>query len=191
MKRLINQEGISWVESTKDAISNDGQTITLDGDLQVNGSISGDEILNSLTVSAYNDFKTTTNFKPTVSFVKCSLVNNVLSISFGGIIEVLNSGSHSADELNKTIIYITLPADILNKITANENLNYVAINQIGMMRNISEYVPFTIACQKQSSASQLAFALRNYSGASLTQSPGQPYMFRYELNLNLNKNLIS
>lgn len=191
MKRLINQEGISWVESTKDAISNDGQTITLDGDLQVNGSISGDEILNNLTVSAYNDFKTTTNFKPTVSFVKCSLVNNVLSISFGGVIEVLNSGSYSADELNKTILYIPLPADILNKITANENANYVAINQIGMMRNISEYVPFTIACLKQSNTSQLAFALRNYSGASLTQSPGQPYMFRYELNINLNKNLIS
>ena len=190
MKRLITQEGIDWVESNKDAISNDGQTITLDGDLQVNGSISGDEVLNSLTVSAYNDFKTTTNFKPTVSFVKCSLVNNVLSISFGGVIEVLNSGSYSADELNKTIIYIMLPADILNKITANENANYVAINQIGMMRNISEYVPFTIACQKTSSASQLAFTLRNYSGVSLTQTPGQPYMFRYELNLNLNKNLI-
>ena len=97
MKRLINQEAIDWVESNKDVISNDGQTVTFDKDLQVNGSISGDEILNNLTVSAYNDFKTTTNFKPTVSFVKCSLVNNVLSISFGGIIEVLNSGSYSAN----------------------------------------------------------------------------------------------
>ena len=40
MKRLITQEGIDWVESNKDAISNDGQTVTIDKDLQVNGSIS-------------------------------------------------------------------------------------------------------------------------------------------------------
>lgn len=130
MKRMITQEGIDWVENIKDNISFDGQTTTIDKDLEVKGSIIGDvvsEDLSGISVTSNQVTYTDSNgatcvFEP--EMVKVDKVGNTLGIhliikaTFDATTDNITIPSY---QTISNIVWIYLPAAIYNKITALGN----------------------------------------------------------------------
>ena len=200
MKRLIEQEGIDWVESNKDAISNDGQTVTIDKDLQVNGSISGDEIsesdLSQITCTTQSKTWTSSSGQTVVftpEMVKVEKVGNTIGIHMiiKAVFDALTSSVTIPDYTTiADLIRINLPTSILNKISViGEELTWCEASFTSSYRYSFGNINFYSGLIKQDYGVRVDLAS---SSAGYTIYKGGPVVrSRADFVICLNDNLIS